>query len=63
MTKIVHNPDPIPLRQKAAPGIEVQLDALWEIVDAIVAGKSAPADATKVLDTMRTIHTKFAKGK
>lgn len=61
--KITHNPDPVPLRHKAAPKIEVQLDAMWEILDALVAGKPAPAGAVQVLNTMRAINSKFAKGK
>jgi hypothetical protein len=61
--KIVHNPDPIPLRQKAYPTQQVQLDAMWEILDALVAGKPVPADAMQVLETIRAVNGKFVKGK
>lgn len=63
MTDIVHDPDPIPLRQAEAPSLEVQLDALWELVEALYAGRSATLGSLQVLSTMRDIHNKFKKGK
>lgn len=63
MTKIVHNPDPGPLRQRAYPAAGDQLDALWKIVEALVAGKTAPAEALQVKAAIDAVKAKYPKGK
>ena len=62
LTKIVHNPDPGPLRQAAYPSTGDQLDAMWKIVEAMLAGQSPPADALQVSDAVKAVKTKFRKG-
>ncbi len=61
--KIVHNPDPGPMRQKAYPSSGDQLDALWKIVNALLVGDVPPADAMQVRDAVMATKAKYAKGK
>jgi hypothetical protein len=61
--KIVHNPDPRPLRQKAYPSTGDQLDAIWKIVNALLAGGIPPDDALKVRDEIAAVKAKYQKGK
>jgi hypothetical protein len=63
LTKIVHNPDPGPLRAKAYPPAGDQLDAIWKIVNALLEGKTPAADALAVRDAVAAVKTKYAKGK
>lgn len=63
MTKIVHNPDPGPLRQKAYPAGGDQLDALWKIVGALLEGKTPPPDALQVKAAIDAVKAKYPKGK
>jgi hypothetical protein len=63
LTKIIHNPDPGPLRAKAYPSTGEQLDAVWKILNALVDGTVPPQDALKVRDAVAAVKTKFAKGK
>jgi hypothetical protein len=60
--KIVHNPDPGPLRQQAYPSTGDQLDAMWKIIDALLAGGlNLPADALAVRDAVNAVKTKYRK--
>ena len=63
MTRIVHNPDPGPLREKAYPSIGDQLDAIWKIVNALLTGDEPPADAIQVRDAVQAVKNKYRKGK
>jgi hypothetical protein len=59
--KIVHNPDPGPMRQKAYPSTGDQIDAIWKIVDALLNGKAAPDDALKVRDAVKKVKATYVK--
>jgi hypothetical protein len=61
VTRIVHNPDPGPLRAKAYPSTGEQLDAIWKIVNALVEGTTPPADALKVRDAVQAVKAKYQK--
>lgn len=63
LTKITHNPDPGPLREKAYPAAGDQLDALWKIVDALMSGSAPPADALAIRDKVAAVKAKYVKGK
>ena len=62
LTKIIHSPDPRPLRQAAYPSTGDQLDAMWKIVEAMLAGQAPPADALQVRDAVKAVKIKFRKG-
>ena len=61
--KIIHNPDPRPLRAKEYPPVGDQLDAIWKIVNRLIAGEDPDADAIAVRDAVVAVKAKFAKGK
>jgi hypothetical protein len=61
--KIVHNPDPGPLRQREYPAIGDQLDAMWKIVNALLTGNEPPAAAIEVRDAVKAVKDKYQKGK
>lgn len=61
MTKIIHAPNPGPLRAVAYPKPSDQLDALWKIVTALVDGEPAPKDALDVLAQVREVKARFPK--
>ena len=61
--KIIHNPDPGPLRAKAYPSVGDQLDAMWKIVNRLIAGEDPDADAIAVRDAVIAVKAKYAKGK
>ena len=50
------------MREKAYPAIGDQLDALWKIVEALIKGEDAPADALKVRDAVQAVKAKYRKG-
>lgn len=59
--KITHNPDPRPLRAAAYPSQGDQLDALWKIVDALLAQKLPPPDAIAVCAQVKAVKARFVK--
>lgn len=61
LTKIIHNPDPGPLRAKAYPSTGEQLDAIWKILNAMLAGTASPADALQVRDKITAVKNKYRK--
>lgn len=61
--KIVHNPDPGPLRQREYPPVGDQLDAIWKIVNALLTGDEPSADAIQVRDAVQAVKAKYQKGK
>jgi len=63
LTRIRHNPDPGPLRAKAYPSTGDQLDAIWKIVNALLANEAPAADALLVRDAVQAVKAKHAKGK
>lgn len=63
MTRITHNPDPRPLRQRAYPSVGDQLGALWEIVEALLAGQPAPIAALQVKAAIDAVKARYPKGK
>jgi hypothetical protein len=61
--KITHNPDPRPLRAAAYPPAGDQLDAIWKIVNGLIAGEDPDADALAVRDAVLAVKAKFPKGR
>lgn len=61
--KIVHNPDPGSMREKAYPSSGDQLDAMWKIVNALLTGGVPPDDALAVRDAVQAVKDKYRKGK
>jgi hypothetical protein len=59
--KIVHAPDPRPLRAKAYPPVGDQLDAIWKILNALLTGDEPPADAIAVRDQIAAVKAKYRK--
>ena len=54
--KITHRPDPAPLRRRAYPPIEEQLDALWHAMDAGILPK-----VPEFYDPIKAVKVAFPK--
>lgn len=49
-------------RRREYPGTGEQLDALWKLVDALLAQSPPPADAMAVRDAVRDVKARHPKG-
>ena len=64
LTKIVHNPDPGPLRQAEYPPIGDQLDAMMKLADHLIqGGATLPQQVVDWVDQCKAVKAKYAKGK
>lgn len=61
MTKIVHSPNPAPLRAAAYPTQGDQLDALWKAFGALAEGKPVPQEALDMHARVREVKARYPK--
>jgi len=62
MTKIVHDPDPGPLRAKAYPSVGDQLDAIWKTLQTLSAEMQMPPETVAMLEKINAVKARYAKG-
>lgn len=62
--KIVHSPDPGPLRAKEYPPIGDQLDAVMKLADHLLqGGATLPKEVSDWVAQCKAVKAKYAKGK
>ena len=59
--KLVHDPDPRPVRAQAYPNQGDQLDALWKIVDALLNRQTPPVEALAVYAQVKAVKERWKK--
>jgi hypothetical protein len=63
MTKIVHAPNPAPLRAVSYPDYGDQMDELWKGFEALLNGQPVPQSTLDMLARIKAVKAKYPKRK
>lgn len=61
MTKVVHAPDPGPLRAAAYDHYGDQMDAMWKAIDAITQGRPVPQESIEAMNRWKAVKARYPK--